>query len=52
MHERLGLDPLIDLKFRLGEGTGVAVCMNFLDLSSRILADIRTVEEVRIKDTQ
>jgi nicotinate-nucleotide--dimethylbenzimidazole phosphoribosyltransferase len=27
MHERLGLDPLIDLKFRLGEGTGAAVCM-------------------------
>jgi len=52
MHERLGLEPLIDLKFRLGEGTGAAVCMELLDLSTRILADIKTFEEVGIKDAQ
>ncbi|MBA3011165.1 MAG: nicotinate-nucleotide--dimethylbenzimidazole phosphoribosyltransferase [Proteobacteria bacterium] len=48
MHDRLGLDPLIDLKFRLGEGTGAAVCMELLDLSTRILADIKTFEEVGV----
>jgi len=48
MHDRLGLEPLIDLKFRLGEGTGAAVCMELLDLSTRILADIKTFEEVGI----
>jgi nicotinate-nucleotide--dimethylbenzimidazole phosphoribosyltransferase len=48
MHDRLGLTPLIDLKFRLGEGTGAAVCMELLDLSTRILADIKTFEEVGI----
>ena len=52
MHERLGLTPLIDLEFRLGEGTGAAVCMELLDLSTRILADIKTFEEVGITDVQ
>ncbi|NOX33111.1 MAG: nicotinate-nucleotide--dimethylbenzimidazole phosphoribosyltransferase [Deltaproteobacteria bacterium] len=52
MHERLGLEPLIDLGFRLGEGTGAAVCMELLDLSTRILADIKTFEEVGIHDAQ
>jgi nicotinate-nucleotide--dimethylbenzimidazole phosphoribosyltransferase len=48
MHDRLGLSPLIDLNFRLGEGTGAAVCMELLDLSTRILADIKTFEEVGV----
>lgn len=48
MHDRLGLTPLIDLQFRLGEGTGAAVCMELLDLSTRILADIKTFEEVGV----
>ncbi len=52
MHERMGLDPLIDLEFRLGEGTGAAVCMELLDLATRILADIKTFEEVGITDVQ
>ncbi len=52
MHERMGLEPLIDLEFRLGEGTGAAVCMELLDLATRILADIKTFEEVGITDVQ
>ena len=48
MHDRLGLEALIDLKFRLGEGTGAAVCMELLDLATRILADIKTFEEVGV----
>lgn len=52
MHDRLGLEPLIDLKFRLGEGTGAAVCMELLDLSTRILADIKTFEEMGITNVQ
>ncbi len=52
MHRHLGLEPLIDLKFRLGEGTGAAVCMELLDLSTRILADIKTFEEVGIHNAQ
>lgn len=48
MHDRLGVEPLIDLRFRLGEGTGAAVCMELLDLATRILAEIKTFEEVGI----
>ena len=52
MHERLGVEPLLDLKFRLGEGTGAAVAMELLDASTRVLADIKTFEEVAIADAQ
>jgi len=50
MHERLGVEPLIDLGFRLGEGTGAAIAMELLDASTRILADIKTFAEVAIAD--
>ena len=50
MHERLGLDPLLNLGFRLGEGTGAAVAMGLFDASTRILADIKTFAEVGIVD--
>jgi nicotinate-nucleotide--dimethylbenzimidazole phosphoribosyltransferase len=52
MHERLGIEPLLDLKFRLGEGTGAAVAMEVLDAATRVLADIKTFEEVAIADAQ
>ncbi|MFH1152540.1 MAG: nicotinate-nucleotide--dimethylbenzimidazole phosphoribosyltransferase [Pseudomonadota bacterium] len=52
MHERLGLKPLLDLGFRLGEGTGAALAMELLDASTRILADIKTFAEVAINDVQ
>ena len=50
MHHHLGVEPLLDLGFRLGEGTGAALTMELLDASTRILADILTFEEVAIKD--
>ena len=50
MHERLGLEPLLDLQFRLGEGTGAALAMELLDAATRILCDIKTFEEVAIGD--
>lgn len=52
MHDRLGLEPLLDLRFRLGEGTGAAVAMELLDAATRVLAEIRTFEEVAIIDAQ
>lgn len=52
MHDRIGVEPMIDLKFRLGEGTGAAVCMELLDLATRVLADIKTFEEVGIANAQ
>ena len=52
MHKELSLTPVLDLEFRLGEGTGAALAMELLDLSTRILADIKTFEEVSINDIQ
>jgi nicotinate-nucleotide--dimethylbenzimidazole phosphoribosyltransferase len=52
MHAHLGVDPLLDLKFRLGEGTGAAIAMELLDAATRILCDIKTFEEVAIVDAQ
>ncbi|MBN2039083.1 MAG: nicotinate-nucleotide--dimethylbenzimidazole phosphoribosyltransferase [Spirochaetes bacterium] len=52
MHDHLGLEPILDLKMRLGEGTGAAVSMEILDVATRILAEIKTWSEVNIKDVQ
>ncbi|KJS31252.1 MAG: nicotinate-nucleotide--dimethylbenzimidazole phosphoribosyltransferase [Desulfatitalea sp. BRH_c12] len=48
MHDRLGIEPLVDLGFRLGEGTGAAIAMELLDAATRVLADIKTFAEVGI----
>ncbi len=48
MLEHLGLDPLLDLDFRLGEGTGAAVCMNLLDSAVAVLTDIMTFDEAAV----
>ncbi len=52
MLEHLRLRPLLDLRFRLGEGTGAALAMELMDAATRILAEIKTFEEVAIADAQ
>lgn len=52
MIERLGIAPLLDLQLRLGEGTGAALAMEIMDASTRVLAEIKTFEEVRIANAQ
>jgi nicotinate-nucleotide--dimethylbenzimidazole phosphoribosyltransferase len=52
MLDYLKLSPLFDLEFRLGEGTGAALAMELMDAATRILADIKTFEEVAINDAQ
>jgi len=48
MLSRIGADPLLNLNLRLGEGTGAALAMEILDAATRVLAEIRTFEEVNI----
>ena len=48
MLELLGLDPMLDLNFRLGEGTGSVVCMNLLDAAVAVLSNIMTFEEAAV----
>ncbi|MEZ4529361.1 MAG: nicotinate-nucleotide--dimethylbenzimidazole phosphoribosyltransferase [Desulfobacterales bacterium] len=52
MLKHLGLKPLLELEFRLGEGTGAALAMELIDASTRILAEIKTFAEVGIQDAQ
>lgn len=52
MLKHLDLEPLLDLKFRLGEGTGAALAMQLLDAATRILAEIKTFEEVGVTKAQ
>ncbi|MGV8057536.1 MAG: nicotinate-nucleotide--dimethylbenzimidazole phosphoribosyltransferase [Smithellaceae bacterium] len=44
----LGKKPLIDLDLRLGEGTGAALAMNFVEAAVRILTEVATFEEAAV----
>lgn len=44
----LGKNPLIDLDLRLGEGTGAALAMNFVEAAVRILTEVATFEEASV----
>lgn len=52
MLKHLGLTPLLNLDFRLGEGTGAAVAMHLVDAATRVLADIKTFAEAGIGNAQ
>lgn len=52
MLERMGLTPLLNLDFRLGEGTGAAVAMHLIGAATRVLAEIKTFAEVGIANAQ
>jgi nicotinate-nucleotide--dimethylbenzimidazole phosphoribosyltransferase len=46
--ELLGKKPMIDLDLRLGEGTGAALVMNFVEAAVRILTEVATFEEASV----
>ncbi|MCF8045519.1 MAG: nicotinate-nucleotide--dimethylbenzimidazole phosphoribosyltransferase, partial [Desulfarculaceae bacterium] len=48
MHERLGIEPILDMGLRLGEGTGAALAFELIDAATRVLSDILTFEEARV----
>lgn len=49
MQEMLGCKkPLLDLSFRLGEGTGAAVAMNLVEGAVAILTEVATFEEASV----
>lgn len=52
MQNHLGCDkPLLDLNFRLGEGTGGAVAMNLVEASVAILTKVLTFEEAAVANS-
>ena len=49
MQETLGCSrPLLDLNFRLGEGTGGALAMNIVEAACRVLTEVATFEEAAV----
>lgn len=46
--ELMGLVPVVDLGFRLGEGTGAAITMNLVDLSCRMMREMASFEEAGV----
>jgi nicotinate-nucleotide--dimethylbenzimidazole phosphoribosyltransferase len=48
----LGLKPLVDLDFRLGEGTGAALGISFAEAACKILAEMATFAEAGVSDKE
>lgn len=48
MMEWLGLQPLLDLKMRLGEGTGAALAMPLVEAACKTLAEMATFGEAGV----
>jgi nicotinate-nucleotide--dimethylbenzimidazole phosphoribosyltransferase len=48
MLTHLGLSPLIDLKLRLGEGTGAALAFHLIEASALILSEMATFDEAGV----
>jgi nicotinate-nucleotide--dimethylbenzimidazole phosphoribosyltransferase len=46
----LGLEPLLDLDLRLGEGTGALLALPLLQAAAAILADMATFDEAGVSD--
>jgi nicotinate-nucleotide--dimethylbenzimidazole phosphoribosyltransferase len=46
----LGLDPLLDLGLRLGEGSGAALALPLLDASLAVLAEMATFADAGVTD--
>jgi nicotinate-nucleotide--dimethylbenzimidazole phosphoribosyltransferase len=47
---RLGLDPIVDLRMRLGEGSGAAVALSVLRAAVATLASMATFGEAAVSD--
>jgi len=46
MLETIGLRPMLDMKMRLGEGTGAALAMTIIDASLKILHEMATFQDL------
>ena len=46
----INLEPLLDLKLRLGEGTGAALAMHIVDAAARLLSEMATFSEAQVSN--
>jgi nicotinate-nucleotide--dimethylbenzimidazole phosphoribosyltransferase len=52
MMEWLGIQPLLDLQMRLGEGTGAVLAMSLVEAACKILAEMSTFAEAGVSDME
>jgi nicotinate-nucleotide--dimethylbenzimidazole phosphoribosyltransferase len=50
--DHLGLDPVLDLGLRLGEGSGACLALGVLEASARILREMATFDSAAVKDAR
>jgi nicotinate-nucleotide--dimethylbenzimidazole phosphoribosyltransferase len=50
MLKHLGLEPILDLGMRLGEGTGAALAMGVMDSAVRMFKEVLTFQEAGVAD--
>jgi len=48
MLEHLGLEPILDLRMRLGEGTGAALAMGIIEGAVRVFKEVLTFEQAGV----
>ncbi|MDD2582156.1 MAG: nicotinate-nucleotide--dimethylbenzimidazole phosphoribosyltransferase, partial [Desulfuromonadaceae bacterium] len=48
MMERIGVRPILDLDFRLGEGTGTALAMGLIEAGVKIMKEMATFEQAGV----
>jgi nicotinate-nucleotide--dimethylbenzimidazole phosphoribosyltransferase len=48
MLERIGVRPILDLGFRLGEGTGAALAMTLIEAGVKVLNEMATFEQAGV----
>jgi nicotinate-nucleotide--dimethylbenzimidazole phosphoribosyltransferase len=46
----LGLEPLLDLDLRLGEGTGAALGMSLVEAAVKILTEMATFQSASVSE--
>jgi nicotinate-nucleotide--dimethylbenzimidazole phosphoribosyltransferase len=46
--EKLGMDPLLDLGLRLGEGSGALAAIPLVRLAAKAVTDVATFEDAGI----
>ncbi|MEW6733710.1 MAG: nicotinate-nucleotide--dimethylbenzimidazole phosphoribosyltransferase [Acidobacteriota bacterium] len=48
----IGLNPLLDLGLRLGEGTGAALAMHMIEASAKLLTEMATFDEAGVSNKE
>lgn len=50
MLDRLNAEPILDLKLRLGEGTGAALAMTLIEAGAKVLSEMASFEEAGVSE--